>query len=131
MNRAELFRSAILALEPSGSRVEVGVEVTLPEALRGRSLDLVLAVFETGLVTSVGRGENGGRTLRDDSVVRSLERAARLPAYGLPRTRHAASLGLSKDWDPARPGVAAFLQDPKSLEVHGASARAFAARPAG
>ena len=43
-----------LRLEPSSSRVEVGVDVALPEALRGRKLDLFVALFETGLSTPVG-----------------------------------------------------------------------------
>jgi len=117
-----------LHLEPSGSRVKVGVEVTLPETLRNQSLDLLLAVFETGLITSVGRGENSGRTLRNDYVVRRLERGDRLSSNGPAQTRHTASLRLSKDWDPSRLGVAAFLQDPKSFEIRGAAARAVASR---
>lgn len=114
-------------LKPSGSRVEVGIGVTLPESLRGQALDLYVAVFETGLVTAVGRGENGGRTLHDDYVVRSLERVGRVPVSGSLQTRQSASVTLSKDWNPARLGVAVFLQDPKTLEVRGASAKPLAA----
>jgi hypothetical protein len=138
-SRAEGLRSAIdaaasrpggeiaLALEPSASRVEVTAEVRLPEALRGEHLDLMVALYETGLVTSVGRGENGGRTLHNDYVVRRLERAGRLAANGPAETRHSASLRLSKDWNRSRLGVATFLQEPKTLEIRGAAARAFPA----
>jgi hypothetical protein len=117
-----------LHLDPSASRVKVGVDVSLPEALRGQNLDLVAVVFERGLVTPVGRGENGGKTLRNDYVVRTLERVDRLAAKGPPLTHHTASLRLSKDWEPTRLGVAAFLQDPKSLEIRGAAAEAIAIR---
>ena len=117
-----------LHLEPSGSLVKVDAEVTVPEALRRQSLDLVLVVFERDLSTPVGRGENVGRTLRNDYVVRTLARAGRLPPGGPEKTSHEASLRLSKNWDPSRLGVAAFLQDPKSLEIHGAAAQALASR---
>ena len=117
-----------LHLEPSGSFVKVSADVTVPETLHGRSLDLMLVVFERDLTTPVGRGENGGRTLHDDYVVRSLDRAAQLAANGPEKTHHAASLRLSKDWNASRLGVAAFLQDPKSLEIRGAAAQALASR---
>jgi len=117
-----------LQLEPSASGVLVRAEVDLPEALRGRKLDLMLALFETGLVTAVGRGENGGRTLRNDYVVRNLRRAGRLAARGPDQTRHTAELSLEKEWERSRLGVAAFLQDPRSLEIFGAASRLLSIR---
>jgi hypothetical protein len=107
----------------SSSRVEVAVDVDLPDALRGSRLDVYVALFETGLSTAVGRGENGGHTLRNDYVVRVLERAARLSKGDASPSHHTTSVRLSKDWNGARLGVAAFVQDPGSLAVHGASAR--------
>jgi hypothetical protein len=88
----------------------------------------MVALFETGLVTKVGRGENGGRTLHNDYVVRTLDRAARLASGGPARSLHKTSLRRSKDWTRASLGVAAFLQDPGTLAVRGA---AVAALPAG
>lgn len=116
-----------LRLEPSPSRVEVAVDVDLPDALRGRKLDLFVALFETGLSTPVGRGENGGKTLQNDYVVRELEHAGRLSKDGPADSHHTATLHPSKDWSPARLGVAAFLQDPGSLAVLGAAAQPLSA----
>lgn len=112
-----------LQLQPAAKEVRVTMDVDLPDALRGKDLDLIVAVFETGLVTQVGRGENGGRKLHDDYVVRSLTRAATLKAGGAARTRHAAAVALDGKWQAARVGVAAFLQDPRTLAIHGAGAR--------
>ncbi|MGH9365082.1 MAG: DUF1223 domain-containing protein [Thermoanaerobaculia bacterium] len=117
-----------LRLEPTASKVLVEADVDRPEALRGRKLDLILAVFETGLITPVGRGENGGRTLRNDYVVRSLRRGGRLAADGPSRTRHTTALPVAKEWSRSHLGVAAFLQDPRSLEICGAKAQALASR---
>jgi hypothetical protein len=112
-----------LSLESSASRGMVRAEVDLPEALRGRKLDLMVALFETGLVTEVGRGENGGHTLTNDYVVRDLKRAGKLSPRGPERTEHTAEISLEREWNPSRLGVAAFLQDPGSLEIYGGSSR--------
>ena len=111
-----------LVLEPAGDKIRARVEVTRPEALQSRTLDLMLAVYENGLVTEVRRGENGGRTLNNNFVVRSLRRGARLTP-GEPRQSHSEILSLAKGWKRSAAGVVAFLQDPKSLEIHGAVAQ--------
>jgi hypothetical protein len=116
--------SIALTLEPSEKDVRVAATVALPDSLRGRKWDLMLAVYETGLVTPVKKGENGGRTLANEYVVRSLRRAGSVDRSGA----RDATLPLEKDWNRARLGVAAFLQDPDTLEIRGASARSIAAR---
>ena len=113
-----------LSLEPSEKEVRVAARVDLPDSLRGRKRDLMVAVYETGLVTPVARGENGGRTLADDYVVRRLARAGRIGES----STVAATLPLEKDWNRARLGVAAFLQDPETLEIRGAAAAPFPSR---
>ncbi len=112
-----------LALEPGARSVVARVAVEIPPALRERKLDLLLAVYETGLETAVGRGENGGKRLHDDYVVRSLVRAGRLPAGESPSARFEEDLELGDGWVRSRLGVAAFLQDPRTLSIHGARAR--------
>jgi hypothetical protein len=66
--------------------------------------DFWAAVVEDGLVTEISRGENKGRTLRQDAVVRALVRVddgTRIP-------RH-------PDW--GRVGVVAFAQERAGLRV--------------
>lgn len=112
---------------PSGTKVRVEVDVDRPDALRQRKLDLMVAVYETGLTTAVVRGENGGRTLHDDVVVRALTRAARVPGGGPAHARETAEIALDEKWNRGSLGVAAFLQDPWSLEICGAAAAPFPA----
>ncbi len=110
---------AKLALEaaPSPSKVEVAVDVDVPEALRAQKLDLYVVVFETGLSTAVGKGENGGHTLQKVGRVKG------------DASRYKTSLRLSKDWNAGKLGVAAFVQDPGTLAVHGSAARLLSAPP--
>ncbi len=108
-----------LRLAPGASKVEVDAAVDLPESLRVRRWELQVAVFETGLVTSVGKGENGGRTLHNDYVVRALTSAGKVEKPATLKT----TVRLDKGWDRSHLGVAAFLQDPKTLEIRGASVK--------
>lgn len=101
------------------------VEVTLPPELRSRKLDLQLVIIESGLETSVRRGENGGKVLRNDCVVRAMRRVARLPGDGRPEARRGPfeiELRRQPEWRAENLAAAAFLQDPHTLSIHGAVA---------
>jgi hypothetical protein len=84
---------------------------------------VMLAIYENGLVSKIGAGENGGREITYDYTVRKL-----LPAFELdPAQRGSVSREITVDLDPSwsldRLGVAAFIQDPASLRIEGASSK--------
>lgn len=105
-------------------RVRAGAEVTagMEKAAAG-NLDLWVAIWETGLETKVGAGENASATLHDDYVVRRLEKALTLPGKTGARDSAEIVLGLDKRWKRGNLGVAAFLQDPATRAIHGAASR--------
>jgi hypothetical protein len=108
-----------LALEPSQDRLKVKVGAKLSRAVDG-PLDLWVAVYETGLTTKVGAGENSLATLHNDYVVRRLEKALTLPGSA---DSAELVLGLDKRWKRESLGVAAFLQDPRTMVIHGAAGK--------
>lgn len=83
------------------------------------TLEVWVALVEDGLVTKVGRGENGGRTLRNDNVVRLLQRAAMLRPQG----DGAGHLEILPEpaWKLDRLEVVAIAQSPKTSKIHGAA----------
>lgn len=104
-----------------GDLTEVELPVTVHAELIGRRThDLVLALFQTGLETDVPRGENAGRHLANDYVVRHLEEVAELTADA-PKVAATFRLEVEPDWTAGDLGVAAFLQDPKTLAVGAAA----------
>ncbi len=113
-----------LRLDPSASDVGVQIDIELPEEMRGRPWDLMAAIYETGVVTAVSRGENSGLTLLNDYVVRSLRSVGRVKEP----SRHAARLPLEKSWNRTHLGVAVFLQDPTTLQIRGANAEKLGVR---
>jgi hypothetical protein len=77
------------------------------------NVNLVVTLFENGVVTAVERGENANRKLTDDAIVRwqSVVKG------------NAVTVPLDAKWNAAKLGVAAFLQDQKSLEIFAGAVR--------
>ncbi|MFL6291485.1 MAG: DUF1223 domain-containing protein [Thermoanaerobaculia bacterium] len=109
-----------LSVEPSPDRLKVKVGAKLSRAAEG-PLDLWVAVYETGLATKVGAGENASATLHNDYVVRRLEKALTLPGTAGAADSGEVVLGLDRRWKREKLGVAAFLQDPRTMVIHGAA----------
>jgi len=115
-----------LTVEPltADGRLRVKAGAKLARTVAAGDLDLWVAVWETGLVTPVGAGENARRTLHNDFVVRRLEKALVLPGtVGTERSGEIV-LGIDKRWKTEALGVAAFLQDPVTFQIHGAASKA-------
>ena len=78
---------------------------------------LVVAAVERGLSSVVGRGENGGRTLTHENVVRAFTQID--PA----KADHGnATLHLPADAKPANLSVIAFVQSTTTMKILGAAA---------
>jgi hypothetical protein len=71
-----------------------------------RALDLFAAVVRSDVPTAVKSGENGGRTLRNEAIVRKLTRIARVSGD------FTQSVGDAN---------VVFLQDPKTLTIFAAA----------
>lgn len=121
--------------EPASGRVELTLTpaaATLRAAVRawrvapadGDPAVALVALVEDGLTTAVSRGENARRTLTNDRVVRRLERAFVLPAVDGAEGAGEVEFKLDPVWNRARLSVVAFLQDPDSRAILGATAAA-------
>jgi hypothetical protein len=124
-----------LTVDPPDSaaarRLRVSVSARLSRPAGGRNLDLWVALTQNGLSTPVKAGENAARTLRNDHVVRRLEKAFTIPAAAGSERSGSLVLDLDPSWKPADLadfGVAAFLQDPATLAIHGAAATSLGRR---
>ena len=61
----------VVPAPPEGNAVEVALTARLPAGQR--ALDVMVALFESGLDTEVSGGENAHKTLHNDYVVRRLQ----------------------------------------------------------
>jgi hypothetical protein len=84
----------------------VAIDGRLVHGSTSRPLDLFGAVVRSDAPTAVKAGENGGRTLHNEAIVRKLTRIAR----------------VSGDFtQPAGDANVVFLQDPKTLAIFAAA----------
>ena len=88
-------------------------------AIDSERLALLVVTFESGLVTEVKRGENSGETLKNDYVVRRLDSAGSVKGSPGAATTQTLTLPIKPTWDAKRLGVAAFVQDTRTMEVFG------------
>lgn len=80
-----------------------------------------LALYENNLTSRIEAGENAGKWLRHDYVVRELVGPFRLPASGASPFQHRFTLGA--DWKRDDLGVSAFVQNATTGEVYQALQR--------
>ncbi|MBI2276046.1 MAG: DUF1223 domain-containing protein [Dechloromonas sp.] len=95
--------------------VPVTIDARLRESPAGGRFGLFVALYENGLTTRVGAGENRGRTLHHDFVVRQWAAPQTLPENG--RIAETTHLALAPDARLENLGVATFIQNLQSGEV--------------
>jgi hypothetical protein len=106
----------------AGSRkLQVKVSAQMLSAVATGSHVVMVAIYENGLVSKIGAGENGGREITYDYTVRKL-----LPVFELDGAKGGSvskelTIDLDPSWSMDHVGVAAFIQDPATLRIEGAS----------
>ncbi len=114
INQSKPLADIKLALTNNGNALVVGVE-TAAKTPELRSAQLYLALYENNLVTAVKAGENKGRTLKHDFVVRELAGPFALDAHG--SAHHEYTFRLDPNWKAPDLKLAAFVQQPQSGDV--------------
>lgn len=102
-----------VSLQPQAGKLVVNVT-----GQRDPSSEVWLAITEDNLSSRVAAGENTGRTLHHDAVVRDLRSLGRLQNGAFSK-----SVGLSfrRDWKPADLHIVVFVQDPGTGKIAGAA----------
>jgi hypothetical protein len=90
----------------SAAADELAVQVKAPGS--AKDAQVVLAITEDNLMTQVGSGENGGRTLHNAAVVRELRMLGHLHEGGFEAN---VPLKLDKDWKRADLRAVVFVQE--------------------
>jgi hypothetical protein len=113
------------SVHQSGNAISVEVQVLgLPDDVTG-PLEAWLAVTEDDLATEVARGENAGRHLPHQAVVRRMQKLGEMRARLAEASSWTKELRLDPAWDTAHLRLVAFLQEVRSRRIVGAAALAF------
>jgi hypothetical protein len=116
--KAALKIAATLSPDSDVLQVQFKVDVP-PEAVVRAPANVMLAVTEDNLASNVHRGENNGRLLRHNAVVRSLQTVGDLapPIHMWSKT---TATSVAREWKPANLKVIGFLQEQQSWRIIGA-----------
>lgn len=98
---------------PSAVTIDATSDVELPKS------DIWIALFENDLMTSVKRGENGGRQLHHDYVVRKLIHVSEIS--GKKKWNSAIDLPIDNNWNLKNIGAVAFIQDSFDKTIYAAA----------
>jgi hypothetical protein len=100
----------------NGSTLTAAVSLAEVPAGTRDPLETVLVLTQDGLTSVVTRGENGGRTLHNDAVVRMVFGGDAVGA-----ATHSYRADLRPEWQPERLHVIAILQGRASRKIYGAA----------
>lgn len=98
--------------------VQVGKLIVSP---KGGGAEVWLAITETGLHSSVTRGENAGHELSHASVVRSMRKIGEAKADRDVSFSSEATVPIHKDWKRDNLKAVAFVQEKNDLKIIGAA----------
>jgi hypothetical protein len=102
-------------LDPGANTIAVRVAVSdLPTLGRGDHADIIVAITEDQLRSSVTRGENHGRTLTHAAVVRSMTTIGQA-TEGAGSAR--AEIPIAADWQRDQLKVVAFVQEQRGRAI--------------
>ena len=115
----------VRAMPPAAGshKLNVSVSAHIMRTAGDKSLIVVVAIYENGLMAKIDGGENSGHRIRYDYTVRKI-----IPAFELRPTAGSAlenelSVDLDPSWKLDHLGVAAFIQDETSLAIDGGVAQ--------
>lgn len=114
-------RVEILDARVEAAELVVDLAAELHEPGRAARTVANLVLFENGLVTRVGSGENARRTLENDFVVRLMRPVIAFEPGEKLSGRERLRIELDPSWAVGNLGLAAFLQDAETLEIHAAA----------
>jgi hypothetical protein len=107
----------------TANSITLGIQVqNIPGVSSSDSVEVILAITESGLVSDVSRGENSGRKLEHSAVTRKMIRVGAVEggAFSAERT-----VDLNSSWKRQNMKAVAFAQERASRRVLGAAAIKF------
>ncbi|XP_022139639.1 uncharacterized protein LOC111010493, partial [Momordica charantia] len=97
---------------PTTDSLQVSLTGALRTKVEGDGAAVMVALYESGLVTDCPAGENKGRVLANDFVVRRLEKLCSLKDTSAKKTvTGSVAFALWDSFNAAKCGVAVFVQN--------------------
>ena len=99
--------------KPTQDSLQVSLTGALKNKVDNNGLNVMVALYENGLVTDCPRGENKGRVLSNDYVVRKLEKLCTENNISVKKTvTGTVNFPLWGGFNSSKCGIAVFVQSP-------------------
>lgn len=115
LNRLPPAADLLLRQRPGATDVAVELDVQVRQAAAGSRAQTFLAITENHLQSAIKAGENRGKLLQHDFVVREF--SGPLPADAAGRVHWNSNIALRGDWKRPDLALVAFVQDQRSGEI--------------
>ncbi|KAL1363277.1 hypothetical protein HN51_011496 [Arachis hypogaea] len=104
---------------PTPDSLQVSLKGTLRTKVDNQGANVMVALYESGLVTDCPRGENKGRVLSNDYVVRRLEKLCTVKDISVKKTvSGTVNFLLWEGFNGSKCGLAVFVQS-RSYQIFG------------
>src|SRR5258705_11611341 len=110
MNREQGKAKIRADVHHSANELQISGEVEVFSASDGKGVQAWIALFENGLSSRVTAGENAGKQLNHDYVVRGLVGPLSVGTNRCIVLEHRVK--LQSDWSAERTGIAMFVERP-------------------
>ncbi|KAM1228335.1 hypothetical protein ACFX2J_007444 [Malus domestica] len=98
---------------PSPDSLQVSLTGSLRSKVDNYGVNVMVALYENGLITDCPKGENQGRVLSNDFVVRRLEKLCTVKDIAAKKTISGTiNFSLWEGFNPAKCSMALFVQNP-------------------
>ena len=113
-------------VQPESNALSVDLHAILDAAdVAGHTAQVLVVLFENDVTTAVASGENSGRRLTNDAIVRWQAPVLKLRG-GAGEGKTSVRVPLQASWRAGHLGVAAFIQDSSSYAIYAADSRRLA-----
>ncbi|MBI3528563.1 MAG: DUF1223 domain-containing protein [Betaproteobacteria bacterium] len=127
LNRLPAAATLFLRQRPVSSGVELELDMRLAQPALTSAAQTYIAITENRLQSAIKAGENRGKLLHHDFVVREL--AGPLPMAAAGSLHWKSAMVLPPDWKRSDLSLAAFVQDARSGEILQALHASLCTRP--
>ncbi|KAJ6980030.1 hypothetical protein NC653_027992 [Populus alba x Populus x berolinensis] len=112
-------------LRPTTDSLQVSMSGALRAKVDHNGVNVMVALYESGLVTDCPRGENKGRVLSNDYVVRKLEKLCTVKDISAKKTvSGTVNFALWEGFNGSKCGIAVFVED-SSHQIFGSQSIQF------
>lgn len=106
--------------KPSPMTLQVALIGPLRSKVDSAGANIMVALYQSGLVINIDKGENKGRLLSNDYIVRRLEKLTTIKDISIKKSVSSTiSFTLWEGFNPVKCGLVVFIQNP-SLHISGA-----------